>query len=89
MNREHVLVLVTTPGLRLNAYFPQWSGLFWTCGTEKIIRHVYMYIMLQGLVIILPAYSVVEYCHTWATGVWLVAVQTGPSYPHVHSRLIL
>jgi hypothetical protein len=42
-----------------------------------------MYILLQGLVIILPAYFVVEY------GIWLVVVQTGPSCPHAHSRLIL
>jgi hypothetical protein len=48
-----------------------------------------MYIILQDVVIILLAYYVAEYGHTWATGVWLVLLKTGPTCPHAPSRLIL
>jgi hypothetical protein len=48
-----------------------------------MIRHIYI---ILGLVIIPPAYCVVEYGHT---GMQMVLVQTGLSCPHAHSRLIV
>ncbi len=38
-------------------------------------------------VIFLFAYCVVKCDHIWATSVWLVLVQTGPSCPHAHNIL--
>ncbi len=48
-------------------------------GKEKMIRHICIYIIFQGLVIILPACCTVEYGHTWPSSMWLVLVWTGPS----------
>jgi hypothetical protein len=47
------------------------------------------YIILQGFfVILLLMHYLVKYGHTWAAGLWMVLVLTGPLCPLAHSRLI-
>jgi hypothetical protein len=80
-----LLMFATAHRSRINTFFAMviWFS-FNLQNKKKMIRH--MYIILQGFVILLSAYCIVKYDHTWPTGVWLVLLRTDPFCPQAHSR---